>query len=301
MGKKMLFIINPKAGKQQIKNNLLQILDSFTKNNFDINIYLTQSHGDAKRIIKERTNEFDLIVCSGGDGTLNEVISGMMESSERIPIGYLPAGTTNDFSKSLNIPNNLLDATNIIANGQTYACDVGSFNERYFIYVAAFGIFTSVPYQTKQEVKNILGYLAYILEGIKRLNEIQSYCLEVEYNGEIVVDDFMFGMITNSTSVGGLKNVASSHVYLNDGLFEVTLIKVPKNLIELQEIITALLAQTTNSKHILTFKADNLVITSDQKISWTLDGEFGGEQEKTVINNLKEAITFFVPDDLKDL
>lgn len=295
MGKKMLFIINPKAGKQQIRNNLLETLDIFIKKDFDINIYLTQSQGDARKVARDRAKDYDLIVCSGGDGTLNEVVSGMVASVKKIPIGYLPAGTTNDFANCLNIPKNIIEAANIVTEGQPYYCDIGSFNDNYFIYVAAFGIFTNVPYVTKQETKNFLGYLAYILEGIKRLNEIKPYNLKVQYNEKTIIGDFIFGMITNSTSIGGFKSLTIPHAYLNDGLFEVTLIRNPKTPIELQEIISALLTQEPDMRHILTFRTKKLVITGDEKISWTLDGEFGGEHEKVLINNLKEEISIIGP------
>lgn len=295
MSKNMLFIINPKAGKAQIKNKLLQILDIFTKNDYKVTVYPTQSYKDARRVTRERKKEYDMIVCSGGDGTLDEVVSGMMESGENVPIGYIPAGTTNDFANSLRIPKNMISAANAIMEGQPYSCDVGSFNEDYFIYVAAFGIFTDVAYQTKQEVKNALGHVAYILEGMKRLNKIKSFHLKVQYNDKILVDDFMFGMITNSISIGGFRNITDSHILLDDGLFEVTLIKKPKNPIEFQEIISALLLQESNTDYILTFKTDKLVIIGNEKISWTLDGEFGGEHDKVEIQNLKQAATIIVP------
>jgi len=295
MGKKVLFIINPKAGKQQIRNSLLEILDIFIKVGYDLNIYLTQSQGDARKVTIDRARYYDLIICSGGDGTLNEVVSGMMDSVKKIPVGYLPAGTTNDFANCLDIPKNMIEAANIVTNGQPYNCDIGSFNDNYFIYVAAFGIFTNVPYVTKQETKNFLGYLAYILEGIKRLNEIKPYSLEIQYNDKTIVGDFIFGMISNSTSIGGFKGLTIPHAYLNDGLFEVTLVKNPKTPIELQEIISALLTQEPDMRHILTFRTNKLVITGDEKISWTLDGEFGGEHEKVIINNLKEEISIIGP------
>ncbi|HCS73822.1 MAG TPA: diacylglycerol kinase [Clostridiales bacterium] len=294
MGKKMLFIINPKAGKAQIKNSLLQILNIFTKENYEIVAYPTQSHEDARRITRERAKEFDLVVCSGGDGTLNEVVSGMMESKKIIPIGYIPAGTTNDFANSLHIPKNSIDAANAIIDGEICLYDVGAFNGDYFIYVAAFGLFTDVPYQTKQEVKNVLGYLAYVLEGMKRLNKIKSHRVKLEYNDQMLVDDFLFGMITNSNSIGGFKNITDLDALLNDGLFEVTMIKNPTSALELQEIISSLL-QEYPSEYVLTFKTSHLAVSGEEKISWTLDGEFGGAHDRVEINNMKEAISIITP------
>jgi diacylglycerol kinase (ATP) len=294
MSKKMLFIINPRAGKAQIKNSLLQILDIFTKENYEIVTYPTQSHEDARRITRERAKEFDLVVCSGGDGTLNEVVSGMMESEKSVPIGYIPAGTTNDFANSLHIPKNSIDAANAIIEGEIHSYDVGSFNKDYFIYVAAFGLFTDVPYQTKQEAKNLLGYFAYILEGMKRLNKVKSHRVKLEYNNQVLEDDFLFGMITNSNSIGGFKNITDLGALLNDGLFEVTMIKNPKSALELQDILSSLI-QEYQSEYILTFKTSNLVVSSEERISWTLDGEFGGEHDRVVINNLNKAISIVTP------
>ena len=294
MSKKMLFIINPKAGKAQIKNSLLQILDIFTKDDYAIVTYPTQSHGDARRVTRERAKEFDLVVCSGGDGTLNEVVSGMMESEKIVPIGYIPAGTTNDFANSLNIPKNSVDAATAIIEGQTCLYDAGSFNDDYFIYVAAFGLFSDVPYQTKQEAKNVLGYLAYILEGMKRLNKVKSHRIKLEYSNKMLIDDFLFGMITNSNSIGGIKNITDLGALLNDGLFEVTMIKNPTSALELQEIISSLI-QESPSEQVITFKTSHLVVSGEENISWTLDGEFGGEHDRVVINNMKEAVSIVTP------
>lgn len=294
MSKKMLFIINPKAGKSLIKNSLLQILDIFTREDYEIVAYPTQSHADARRVTRERAREFDLVVCSGGDGTLNEVVSGMMESEKNVPVGYIPAGTTNDFANSLYIPKNSIDAANAIIEGETCLYDVGSFNDDYFIYVAAFGLFTDVPYQTKQEAKNVLGYLAYILEGMKRLNKIKSHQIKLEYNGRVLIDDFLFGMITNSNSIGGFKNITDLGASLNDGLFEVTMIKTPTSALEFQDIISSLI-QEYPSDHVLTFKTSNLVVNSEEKTSWTLDGEFGGDHDRVVISNMQKAISIVTP------
>ena len=294
MSKKMLFIINPKAGKAQIKNSLLQILDIFVKENYEIVAYPTQSHEDARRVTRERAKEFDLVVCSGGDGTLNEVVSGMMESEKNAPIGYIPAGTTNDFANSLSIPKNSLDAANAIISGQPLLYDVGSFNDDYFIYIAAFGLFTDVPYQTKQETKNLLGYLAYILEGMKRLNKVKSRRIKLEYNDRVIIDDFLFGMITNSNSIAGFKNITDHDALLNDGLFEVTMIKNPTNALEFQEIISSLI-QESPSEHVLSFRTSHLIVSGEERISWTLDGEFGGEHDRAVINNMKEAVSIVTP------
>jgi len=292
----MLFIYNPHAGKGQIKSHLVKVIDIFIKGGYEVTIHSTQHIGDAIVITRDRQKEYDILVCCGGDGTLDEVVTGMMNSEKRIPIGYIPAGSTNDFAKSLKIPKTMTKAAEIIMKDKRFICDVGSFNENVFVYIAAFGVFTEVSYETKQESKNRLGYLAYILEGMKRLPIVNnSYRIRVEYDTKVIEDEFLFGMITNSYSVGGFKSITGKNVKLNDGLFEVTLIKRPRNPLEMQGIMASLIAKETDEKYMYSFKADTLKITSDEKIPWTLDGEFGGEQKEVVINNHKEALEIIVP------
>ena len=229
MRKQMLFIYNPKAGKAQIRSNLLDIIDVFVKAGYEVTAYPTQSAGDAARAVRERRAGYDMVVCSGGDGTLDEVVAGMMQSTERLPIGYVPAGSTNDFANSLKIPKNMKDAADVVVNGRDFACDVGGFNDTHFIYVAAFGLFTDVSYETKQDLKNVL-------EGVKRLSAIRSYPLRITYDGKVIEDEFLYGMITNSYSVGGFKGITGKNVCLDDGLFEVTLVKKPSLVRDLNGI-----------------------------------------------------------------
>lgn len=295
MRKKMMFIFNPYAGKAQIRNKLVDILDIFTKNNYEVTIYPTQRSQDAMEVTRDLpSSTYDLVVCSGGDGTLDQVVSGMMKRDEKIPIGYIPAGSTNDFANSLKIPKNMLKAAEVAVGGDYFLSDIGSFNEDNFVYIAAFGIFTEVSYQTKQEIKNILGHAAYILEGMKRLGSIRSYHMKVECNGEVIEDEFIFGMITNSISVGGFKHMTSRNILLDDGLFEAAFIKKPNNPIELQEIIATLLIEELDTKYIYSYKTDKVVITSQEGVPWTLDGEFGGEHKECVIKNNKQALSIKV-------
>ena len=235
--KKMLFIYNHKAGKAQIRNKLADILDVFTKGGYEITVYPTQRSEDAMEKTEKRSKEYDIVVCSGGDGTLDEVVEGMMKRTDRVPIGYVPAGTTNDFARSLHIPSNMIRAAEMIVQEKEYTCDIGLFNEDSFVYIAAFGLFTDVSYETDQQVKNVLGHLAYVLEGARRLNKYPSYHLRVTSNGTTIEEDFMYGMVTNSVSVGGFKNITGKHIHLDDGVFEVTLIKKPKNVVELNQIM----------------------------------------------------------------
>ena len=200
--KRMLFVYNPRAGKGLLKPQLSDIIDIFVKADYEVVVYPTQAYRDAYKKIREfDANRYDLIVCSGGDGTIDEVVTGMMQRRTRIPLGYIPTGTTNDFANSLHIPKGILKAADNAVKGIVFPCDVGKFNDDVFVYVAAFGIFTDVSYETKQEVKNILGHLAYVLEGTKRLFNVPSYRIKVTHDGEEVEDEFILGMVTNSRSV----------------------------------------------------------------------------------------------------
>jgi YegS/Rv2252/BmrU family lipid kinase len=290
-----MFIFNPHAGKAQIKSKLMEIVDIFAKNKYDITIYPTQSARDAMEVTRDLPNQtYDLVVCSGGDGTLDQVVTGMMKREERIPIGYIPAGSTNDFANSLKISNNMIRAAQIAVGTDYFQSDIGTFNQDNFVYIAAFGMFTDVSYQTKQEIKNILGHAAYILEGMKRLNSIKAYKMKIECNGEILEDEIIFGMVTNSISVGGFKNMTGKNVLLDDGLFEATFIKKPKNPMEIQEIIATLLIEEVDSKYIYSCKTSQVKITSEEYIPWTLDGEYGGDHNEVLIVNNKQALTIKV-------
>ncbi|MFP3155853.1 YegS/Rv2252/BmrU family lipid kinase [Lachnospiraceae bacterium ZAX-1] len=295
--KKLLFIFNPRSGKEQIKNKLLRIIDIFVKQGFEVTVHPTQGPQDARRMIERKAGKYGLIVCSGGDGTLDETVTGMMHRGKKVPIGFIPAGTTNDFAKSLNIPKDMIKAAQIAINGRPFACDVGNFNGDYFIYIAAFGVFTDIAYETSQDLKNILGHAAYVLEGIKRLPSIHAYHMKVEYGEQIFEDDFIYGMVTNSTSVGGFKNMTGKDVLLDDGVFEVMLIKMPQNPLELNEIVGNLVNLVDGTDFIYSFKTDYLKITAEEDIPWTLDGEFGGNHRELEIRNENKAIELMIKND----
>ena len=287
--KKLLFIYNPNAGTGVLKPKLSDVLDIFVKAGYEVTVYPTQCYHDASKKAGSYTETYDLVVCSGGDGTLDEVVTGITEVGSNVPIGYIPAGSTNDFANSLFMPKNMLDAASMIMDGEIYKCDVGRFNHQTFAYVAAFGLFTDVSYETSQDLKNILGHLAYVLEGAKRLLDIKSYHMKVVTESGVIEDNFIYGMVTNSRSVGGFKNLTKD-VVMNDGLFEVTLIVQPKNPLEMQEIIRNLLSMEDNSDLIYSFKARKLTIEADEAVAWTLDGEYGGSPEVVEIENLKQAL-----------
>lgn len=299
--KKLLFVYNPRAGKEMLKPRLSDVLDIFVKAGYEVTVHPTQAYRDAYYQIKEyEVGKYDLIACSGGDGTIDEVATGMMKRREMgkdvVPVGYIPAGTTNDFAKSLHIPRKPLAAADNAVKGVPFPCDIGKFNDSVFVYIAAFGIFTDVSYETDQAVKNVLGHMAYILEGAKRIFNIPSYKIKVEHDGEVIEDEFIFGMVTNSRSVGGFSNIVGKNIVFDDGLFEVTLIKTPKNPIALQEIIAALLIEQVDTKHMYTFKTKKITFDSVEEIPWTLDGEFGGEQDYVEIENVQKAMEIMVPE-----
>ena len=294
MKKKMLFVYNPKAGKAQIKNKLADILDIFVKADYEITVHPTQKAGEATKIVEQREKKYDLVVCSGGDGTLGEVVRGMMNSGFSTPLGYIPAGSTNDFAHSHGLPKNMLKAAHIAVEGKEFPCDVGRFNKDTFVYVAAFGLFTNVTYETAQDMKNILGHLAYILQGVKSLSAIPSYTMKITYDDQVIEDDFMLGLITNSVSVGGFKGITGKHIKLDDGVFEVTLIKRPQTIKALNDLILSLLNREFDAKDMYFFRTGKLVCESETAVAWTKDGENGGCHFEVEIQNLCKAISIRV-------
>lgn len=294
MNKRVLFLFNPRSGKGKIKENLADIIDVMVKAGYEVTVYTTQCAGDAIEKACMEAENYDRIICSGGDGTLDEVVTGVMNSGISVPIGYIPAGSTNDFGNSLGIDNDMIHAAGIAANGKPFSCDVGKFNDDYFVYVAAFGIFTEVSYQTSQDLKNMLGHAAYILEGAKQIWDIPSYRMQIEYDGNVLYDEFIFGMVTNSMSVGGFKGIIPGNIDLNDGVFEVTLVKTPKNPIELNDIIRFLTGISKDSNQVYSFQTNFLKLTSSETVAWTLDGEFGGEHTQVNILDCKQGMEIIV-------
>ena len=292
MKKKLLFIYNPNAGKGKIKNWLSDIVELFVKHGYEVVIYATQGKKDAKKIVIDclKEAEYEYVVCSGGDGTLNEVINGLMNSSQKPKIGYIPSGTTNDYAYSLNMPKNMLKAAEVVLNGEAFSYDIGEINGKYFTYTAAFGLFTDAAYETPQTSKNMLGRLAYILEGVKRLPNWKSYHMEIHSEDRILSDNFIYGMVANSNSVGGFKGLTGKDVQLDDGLFEGIFIKVPQNVMDLQSIINDLLTGNISSDHIFLIPVKEIRLISEESVPWAIDGEYGGEYQTVKIRNFKQAI-----------
>lgn len=292
--KKMLFVYNANAGKAQIKNHLVTILDTFVKGGYDVTVRPTQQRLDAYQTVKDRANEFDIVSCSGGDGTLNETVKGVLASGVNVPIGYIPAGTTNDFATSLGIPKDMPEAAEGIISGTPFPCDIGSFNGLNFNYIAAFGLFTEVSYQTSQQRKNLFGHMAYVIEGAKSLASVTSYHMTIEYDGNVIEDDFIFGMVSNSMSVGGFTGMNPLGTELDDGLFEAAFIKMPKSTVQLQETLRDLTKFELSSDYFYLFRASEIKITANELIPWTLDGEFGGNIKEADIKCLNKAVEFII-------
>ena len=287
--RKMLFIYNPRAGKGAIRGTLSYILEEFSRHSMEIVVHPTSRSGDAMKTMKKNGRYYDLVVCCGGDGTLEEVVSGMMQGGFTTPVGYIPAGSTNDFAASLGIPKQMKDAASDIAKGEIFTCDVGKLADRYFIYVAAFGAFTEVSYKTSQDMKNMLGHLAYLLEGVKSFATLKSWKISYESKEASGEGEFLYGMITNSNSVGGFKGITGNDVTLNDGVFEVTLIRMPDNITQWPLIANALLTQTPNEK-VICFKTSSLHIHSEEELPWTADGEYGGTYQDVTVENIPRAM-----------
>jgi YegS/Rv2252/BmrU family lipid kinase len=272
--KKMLFVMNPYAGQRRANRYLTDILTIFNRAGYDVTVYMTAAPGDGAKAVEDRAANMDLIVCCGGDGTFNEVVTGMLRAGVNVPLGYIPAGSTNDFASSLKLPTNVLEAARVIVEGTPRQYDVGCFGDRYFTYVASFGAFTRTSYTTPQNVKNALGHTAYLLEGIQELSQLKNFHVRLELdNDRVVEDDFVFGAISNSTSVGGILTLDPKQVDMGDGLFELLLVRAPQDLTELSECIRALRTQKYNCQMITFLSASRVRIIASAEMDWTLDGE----------------------------
>ncbi len=289
MLKKLLLIINPTSGRGMIKDYLLLIIKELSLAGYEVVVYPTKAKNDATHKMKE-AKSYDLIIASGGDGTLNEVITGLIKANANIPIAYIPTGTTNDFATTLGIPKSIPKAVKLCTEGKAVPIDIGRFGQGYFTYVAAFGAFTDVAYETPQPRKNMLGGLAYLIEGLLKLPTIQSYKCKITYNGGMVEGEYIFGMISNSDSVAGIKNAFGNHADLSDGLFEVTLIRAPKNLLDIHRILTDFLNKKYDPEYVVTLKTDRITVESEQDVKWTLDGEDGGVLKSVHIRNLQHRV-----------
>ena len=288
--KKMLFVMNPYAGMRKANRVVTDIIAIFNQGGYQVDAYMTACQGDALRVVRERAADVDVVVCCGGDGTFNETVSGLLSLGLQTPLGYIPAGSTNDFAKTLGLTGSFLDAAKRIVHGSPVHVDVGSFGQRYFTYVASFGAFTRASYATPQNIKNALGHTAYVLEGIQELSQIKKVHVKMELGDETVEDDFLFGAICNSTSVGGILTLDPKQVDMADGKFEVLLVRAPRDLAEIAECIQAVQKQRYNCKMITFRSASHIRITASANMPWTLDGEREDGQKQVEAVNLHHAI-----------
>ena len=289
--KKMLFIVNPISGQKKAVKFLPEIISLFNRADYEVITYMTGAQGDATRMAALRGGDVDLVVCCGGDGTFNETITGLLENDIHVPVGYIPSGSTNDFAASMKLSTNPLKAAQDILEGTPIAYDVGKFANRYFSYVASFGAFTQTSYTTPQSIKNILGHTAYVLSGISELSQIRMEHVRMEIDGETVEDDYLFGAISNATSVGGVLMLDPKLVDMSDGLLEIILVRAPKNLLEITECLQALQTQDYRNCGMVTFRsAQNVRVLASSTMPWTLDGEREEGHLEIFVNNVHHAI-----------
>ena len=290
--KKLLLIVNPIAGIRKAAKNLAEIIAVFNRANFDVCTYITADKGDAQKAVGVLGKDSSLIVCCGGDGTLNETITGIIENDINVPIGYIPSGSTNDFANSLKLETNVINAAKRIVNGNKTAIDIGKFGDKYFTYIASFGAFTKTSYSTPQNVKNTLGHMAYILEGIQELSNLRKVNVSVEIDGKVIEDDFIFGAICNSTSVGGILTLNTELVNMSDGKFEVILIKQPKDLAELHDCVVSLNKQQYDCNVITLLSAENVKVKTKEKTNWSIDGEKAEDVKEVDVEILHNRLEF---------
>lgn len=293
--RKMLLIYNPRAGKGTVSTKIPALLDMYTKEEFVVTVYPIQPGESVRNLVSTYESDFNRVVCIGGDGTLNHVVNGMMMREDKTPIGYIPTGSTNDYAKSLGLPKSFMEAARISAGNRRFSSDIGKFADTYFVYVAAFGLFSAVSYMTNQEMKNILGHSAYVLEGMKSLSSIPKFHIKVESDQGNIEGDYILGMVSNSISVGGFKKLFGNDVSLDDGYYELTLARQPETAAEFQELLTCFLNNKLHKASVVDImKVSDLKITSDTPIAWSLDGEFGGEYAEVEIKNCKQALEIIV-------
>ena len=288
--KKLLFIVNPRAGKTKSTAPLFDAVAAFSRAGYLVRVFVTEAGGQARDIAAKWGGQYDLVVCAGGDGTLNETISGLMQLEQRPPLGYLPNGSTNDFAASLHLHTTVETAARAVAGGVPYSLDIGRHNDRYFAYVASFGAFTRSSYSASQAAKNALGHFAYILEGLGDLDSLRPYRCAIDADGEHFEGDFIFGAVCNSTSLGGLVKLDPKHVSMDDGTFELLLLRMPKTALDLQNLITAMTRMQYDYPGVIFRHVKNVVLTTNENISWSLDGEYAASAPRVEIQCLPGAI-----------
>ncbi|MBO7319353.1 MAG: YegS/Rv2252/BmrU family lipid kinase [Clostridia bacterium] len=294
--KKVLLIVNPCSGKTKTRISAAQIMEKFSKQNFEFTTRETTCQGDATNIVKNELNDHDIVVCCGGDGTLNETINGVMDMPRRAPIGYFPSGTTCDLATTLGIPANAEAAADIIKKGNINDYDIGLFNNRYFSYIASFGALTKNTYATPQKLKNRLGHTAYVLSALQEIKDIHGIRMRVEHDGGVEEGEFCFGSVSNSTSIAGIFPLRKEDVRLNDGVFEVFLVR-KMSIPNVARTVLEVRNQVYNPKRVLYLRTSQIRFSFlDEDVSWTLDGEYGGTHREVMIHILERAVKLITPE-----
>ena len=299
--KRLLFIYNPHSGRGMIRANLPEILDIYSASEYELIVHATQKVGDAYQWARDyaRRGACDIIVCAGGDGTLDEVAAGIMKSGHRVPVGIISAGSTNDFGYSLGIPADIIEAAGAVLVSHPYDCDIASFNDRYFTYTAAFGTFADVSYDTPQNIKNALGHAAYILNGMSKLSQLKTYHARVSFGDELIEDDFLIGMVVSSNSVGGFRGITGEGVSLDDGQHELILIRAPKKIGDLSHAVNEVLTRKfEGGKYLIYRRVTEVHFSFDEEVAWSLDGEFSGLNSEIDINVINKGISYMITAEL---
>ena len=291
--KKLMLVINPAAGRGGYKNTLPEALYTLDRGGYRTTLFFTSDRGDATELVRWNGPAYDLVACIGGDGTLSEVIAGLMALDDPPMLGYFPMGTANDVATTLGLPkNDCLAAAQRLISGAPHPFDVGGFGEHYFAYIAAFGAFTEVSYSTPQDQKKALGHLAYVLQGAAALGRIESYHAVVEYDGGVIEDNFVYGSLSNSTSVAGIVRLKEEMVSLGDGWSELVLVKDPKTVVDFGEIVENVLSQRYDSDKLLILHTKKASFHFDKPVPWTRDGEAGGVHRDVTLCNYEAPIEF---------
>ena len=291
--KNLMLIVNPAAGKGSYKVNIGDALHVLDKGGYRTSLFFTSAPGDATAFAKEQAANFDTVACIGGDGTLSEVMSGLMQIASPPPLGYIPMGTSNDVATTLNLPkNDTVGAAKRILSGEEHPYDVGGFGEGYFAYIAAFGAFTEASYATPQSQKKALGHLAYILQGAASLTKLEAIETRIEYDGGVLEDKYIYGSMSNSTSVAGMLRLPEKLVGLGDGMSELFLVRYPDTVDGLADIATALLTQSYDSKYVSFLHTKKAKFSFSKEVAWTRDGEDGGKHLEVELSNYAHALNF---------
>ncbi len=293
--KSLLFILNPQAGQRRANRFMPDMIRLFIEAGYRCEPYITGSAGEATQVIARCPRKYDLVVCAGGDGTLNETISGMMAAGMNCPVGYIPCGPTNDYASSIGLSADVMQATRDILKGRAQTVDVGLFNGRCFVYTATCGAFAKASYTTPQAAKNVLGHAAYVLEGMRDLTAIKPMHMRVRADELMLEDDFIFCSVTNSTSVGGIIQLDTQLVALNDGRFEVTMVRNPQNPAQLSSILVGVTTQSVPNDMIHFFSARRISIECSEPVEWTLDGEREPATDAVSMENLHSAFRIMIP------